>query len=130
MAKDVGTQPAMKQALSLLKENRLVEAGHLLAEVCRTDPSDAEAWFKLGIVNFELNAFSHAETCFRRAIELRPRLDSAYYNLGRSLEFQGKLDEAIAVYQELLRFAPWPYSSPSCSSRGSRASCSRTRRSP
>ena len=95
-----------EHALAFFEENRWVEAGSLLAEICRTDPSDAEAWFKLGIVNFELNAFPQAETCFRRVIELRPDLDSGYYNLGRSLEYQAKHDEALAVYRNLLQFAP------------------------
>ena len=106
MNKDVAANSMKEQALALFRENRLVEAGKLLAEICTIDPSDAEAWFKLGIVNFELNTLPQAETCFRRVVELRPRLDSAYYNLARSLEFQAKHDEAIATYQELLWIAP------------------------
>ena len=77
MNKDVAANSMKEQALALFRENRLVEAGKLFAEICTIDPSDAEAWFKLGIINFELNTLLQAETCFRKVVELRPSLDSA-----------------------------------------------------
>lgn len=95
------------QALALVEEKRLTEARDLYAEICRVDPLDAEAWFRLGTIYLETCAMAQAEACFHQVIKLRPRLDIAYYNLARSLEFQGtihgKYDDAIAVYRQLLQ---------------------------
>ena len=98
------------QALALVKEQRLAEAGSLYAEICRIDPLDAESWFRLGTINLQFSALAQAEACFRQVVKLEPRLAIAYYNLGRSLELQGaiqgKYDDAIAVYRQLLQISP------------------------
>jgi tetratricopeptide (TPR) repeat protein len=106
MKKNIRTHAKKKKALALLKDNRLGEARDLYAEVCKIDPIDAESWFRLGTINIELKAMALAEACFRRVVELEPRLASAYYNLGRSLELQAKDEEAIAVYRQLLQITP------------------------
>ena len=106
MKNNIRTRAKKKQALTLLKENRLAEARDLYAEICKIDPLDAESWFRLGTVNIEFNALGEAESCFRRVVELEPRLAIAYYNLGRSLELQAKDNEAIAVYRKLLQMTP------------------------
>ena len=106
MKKNIRTHTKKKKALALLKDKRLGEARDLYAEVCKIDPVDAESWFRLGTINIELKAMARAEGCFRRVVELEPRLASAYYNLGRSLELQAKDEEAIAVYWQLLQMTP------------------------
>jgi hypothetical protein len=47
-----------------------------------------------------------AETYFRRAISLRPRMPTPYHNLGRVLELQGRLTEAEVALNEFLRLSP------------------------
>ena len=106
MKKNIRTHAKKKQALALIQEHRLPEARALYAEICKIDPVDAEAWFRMGTVNLELEALPQAEACFRRVIELQPRLDIAYYNLGRALELQSKDKEAIAAYRKLLQLTP------------------------
>ena len=106
MKKNIRTHAKKKKALALLKDNRLGEARDLYAEVCKIDPMDAESWFRLGTINIELKAMAPAEGCFRRVVELEPRLASAYYNLGRTLELQAKDEESIAVYRQLLQMTP------------------------
>lgn len=106
MKKNIRTHAKKRQALALLQEHRWAEAGTLYADICKIDPLDAEAWFRLGTTNLELDALPQAEACFRRVIELQPRLDIAYYNLGRSLELQLKDEEAIAAYRKLLQLSP------------------------
>ena len=106
MKENVRTRNKKKKALALLKEHHFREAGNLYSEICKIDPLDAESWFRLGTIHIELNAMKSAEACFRRVIELRPKLAIAYYNLARSLELQAKDKEAIAVYRELLQISP------------------------
>ncbi|MEJ2574919.1 MAG: sulfotransferase [Gammaproteobacteria bacterium] len=100
-------RPRFCKALALLQARRLAEAGALYAEVCKINPLDTESWFRLGTINLELSALTQAEACFRRVIELDPKLVIAYYNLGRSIELTGiRDDEAIAIYRKLLQIAP------------------------
>jgi len=106
MKKNILTNSKKKQALALLQDNRAAEAKTLYADVCRIDPLDAEAWFRLGTINLEFNVLPEAEACFRRVVELRPQLDIAYYNLGRALELQGRYDAAVETYEKLLRIKP------------------------
>ena len=106
MRKNIHTRSKKSRALALLNEKRLAEAISLYTEICRIDPLDAEAWFRLGTTYLELSAVIQAEDCFRRVIELEPRLAIAHYNLGRSQELQGKDAEAIATYRKLLQLTP------------------------
>lgn len=103
MKKDIRTHSKKKKALALLEERRLADARALYADVCKIDPRDAEAWFRLGTINLEFSAMPQAEACFRRVIELQPRLVIAYYNLGRALELQGLDEQAVATYRKLLQ---------------------------
>lgn len=106
MKENIRTRDKKKKALAFLKEQRFREAGELYSEICKVDPLDAESWFRLGTTHIELNAMKPAEACFKRVIELRPKLAIAYYNLARSLELQAKDKEAIAVYRKLLQISP------------------------
>ena len=44
--------------------------------------------------------------CYRRALELRPDYSLAFNNLGNVYKDQGKLDEAIACYNQAVRMNP------------------------
>ena len=43
---------------------------------------------------------------YREALRIAPQFASAYYNLGRLLEEEGRLPEAIASYREAVRLEP------------------------
>jgi tetratricopeptide (TPR) repeat protein len=47
-----------------------------------------------------------AITCFRKAIDLDPKLANAHINLGVALKMQGKVDEAIACFRKALDLLP------------------------
>ena len=47
------------------------------------------------------------ERLYRRALEIQPALADVRINLGRFLETQGRLDEAIDQYEEAIREQPW-----------------------
>ena len=47
-----------------------------------------------------------AIACYRRVIELDPKLAAAHNNLGIALKHQGKLDEAIACYHKAIELDP------------------------
>jgi tetratricopeptide (TPR) repeat protein len=53
----------------------------------------------LGSLLLRLEKFPEAEAALREALCYDPRLAIAHYHLGRTLEGEGKTDDAIAEYQ-------------------------------
>jgi tetratricopeptide (TPR) repeat protein len=75
-------------------------------------PDNADAWFNLAFVHESRNDLVNAERCFRRALELNPKIDRAWYGLGLTLIRSGRLEEAIGVLKkniELQPFSPFGY---------------------
>ena len=55
----------------------------------------------MGTTLLNSNRYDAAEICFRRAIELKPDFNDAYFKLGTTLANDGKTDEALATYRQL-----------------------------
>ncbi len=47
-----------------------------------------------------------AIACYKKAIELDPKLAKAHYNLGDALSGKGQVDEAIACYKKAIELDP------------------------
>lgn len=99
-------QTMKQQALKLLRENRLVEAGTLLSQICAQNGEDVDAWYLLSSVHGMLGNMDEADRCCRRVIALNPDHSQAHLNLGNVLLSQGNLDEAVVHYQTALRINP------------------------
>ncbi len=100
---DIVSPPSKDALLALLQARRLPEARALGEALCREQPQDAEAWHLLGVVHGSLGEIQAAEACFRKAIELRPKLAEAHSNLAGLLEAQGRLEEAAESYRTGLK---------------------------
>jgi tetratricopeptide (TPR) repeat protein len=64
----------------------------------------------LGLVYLERDMFEDAQTFFRKTIAIGPGLIEAYFELGRSLWFNGQRDEAIETWKKGFtanKFNPW-----------------------
>ena len=48
---------------------------------------------------YDAGQLVEAEQAYRRILEIRPDLAEAHHNLAKSLERQGRLDEAVLHYQ-------------------------------
>ena len=81
------------------KSSEAVDIYRRAIEVSASDDADICNNFGLALSNIQLH--SEAETAFRKAIELRPQFDDAYFNLGRELTSFG---DAV-VGMEMLRRA-------------------------
>lgn len=66
----------------------------------------AEEHVTLGNSLVELGKFDRATECYSRAIELDPKLATAYHNLGEMLVGQKRWDEAIANYRQAIAINP------------------------
>jgi Tfp pilus assembly protein PilF len=95
----------------------------LLAEAGQTDqaldqlkvqeqvtPNDASLLFNIGFLYEQSNRSADAERYFRRAIELKPEIDRAWYGLGLVLIKQGRLQEALDALKRNTELQPMsPY---------------------
>ncbi|MCX7252302.1 MAG: tetratricopeptide repeat protein [Burkholderiales bacterium] len=66
------------------------------------DPLRYVALFNLGVLHGSLQQPQEAEPLYREALRLQPTLLQARLNLGHALENQGKLDDAVAQWQQVL----------------------------
>jgi len=65
-------------------------------------PSQHVAWFNLGVELINRGDPAGAEQAYRKALELQPGLIEAQFNLGNSLEAQGRSAETIALWRSAL----------------------------
>jgi predicted O-linked N-acetylglucosamine transferase (SPINDLY family) len=69
-------------------------------------PSYVEALVNLGVCNYDIGKFDLAEQFCRRAIEISSWHLEANNNLAATMKELGRPEEAIAIYQELLKHYP------------------------
>jgi tetratricopeptide (TPR) repeat protein len=101
-------QPAVAVS-RLLQQGKPAEARAAAAEALKTRPADAELWGLLGVASARANDLAAAETAFRKAVVLAPRLESAWLNLGRVYQLspaEGAAAKGIAAYDTVLRLNP------------------------
>ena len=102
---------------SILKIQELIQAGDFVSanaalfSALKSDPLNGGLYNLRGILNVQSGHPDKAESDFAQAIELDPKLLSAYLNLGRL--YQSKIDsdpsllrKAIAVYERAVRIHP------------------------
>ncbi|WP_094605960.1 Photosystem I assembly protein Ycf3 [Sporomusa silvacetica DSM 10669] len=65
-----------------------------------------EAFYNLGLLYRNAGRFGEAESCFCRAIELKPDYPEALYQLGLLFEDTNRLDEAAAFFYQAIKMKP------------------------
>lgn len=66
------------------------------------DPTRADTAYDLGRVYMERGQYELAAEQFRRALIVSPDNPAALYQLGKALEFLGRVDEALQAYEQAL----------------------------
>ena len=87
--------------------HRLLQEGHRTRPEVRRRPQQPG---HCAVWKGQLDA---AIACYRKAIELDPKLAVAHYNLGIALRAKGQVDEAIAAYKKAIELNP-KYAEPHC----------------
>ena len=106
--------PALKEAwlelgLTLTRRNQVADAAAAYQRAIELDPACAEACINLGLVYLTHEGDARqAESWFLRACEGLPRLPAAHVNLGLALQEQGRVADALEVYEAAL--SRWPES--------------------
>lgn len=70
-----------------------------LQQAILLDPYNPQLYIELGGIYYQLKQYDAAQNQFQVAVNLKPDLANAYYNLGHSLESKGDLTQALAAYQ-------------------------------
>ena len=79
-------------------DNRLAEALALYLKAARIAPKDVSSQLSIGILSVRAGRLEHAETAFRRVIELAPEYYAGYQELSRLyLRMNTKLPEASSL---------------------------------
>jgi predicted O-linked N-acetylglucosamine transferase (SPINDLY family) len=74
--------------------------------VLRSQPTDAHAWFLLGVICQGTGRLEEAVSVFRRSIQLRPEHAPTWNLLGIALAGQGRPAEAEASFRRSLQIQP------------------------
>jgi Flp pilus assembly protein TadD len=77
-----------------------------LEKAVSLDKNNLEAHNALGVVYLFLEDPKRAEVSTRKVLDLDPKNGTAYFNLGLSLDRQGRYPEAVASQQQAHRFEP------------------------
>jgi len=90
----------------LRQEDRLDEAIEHFQQAAELNPDIAEPHIGLGDVYLARREYEQAEAALRKAITFEPPSAYAHLLLGKTLEAQGRLDEAFAEYERSLEIEP------------------------
>ena len=93
----------LQNGIRLYQQKKYKQAREELLQEIRAHPGSAEAFFYLGMSEFNLGNASGAEKHMRRALELNPRSTAVQYNLGVLLLNQKRPKEAVTFLLEAAR---------------------------
>jgi tetratricopeptide (TPR) repeat protein len=100
------TYDLFQQGREHLAAGQAAQATVALEKAKKREPRKASIREALGIAYFRIRRFAEAESEFRTILELEPVDHYAHFALGRCLEKQGRLAEAIGHYRLASFFRP------------------------
>jgi len=110
LEKTVQTYPKSDRAMFLLGRARFrlgdkAGAEEILTRATQLAPGSVEAHVQLGIVQLAQRHTKDAQRSFRAAIQAKPNLADAWFNLGLSLGNENRA-ESVAAFREAIRLKP------------------------
>jgi TonB family protein len=99
--------PALAPAVKLVREGESQKAVDFLKNAVKTNKTDGEAWYYLGIVYLQLSDLKKATDAFKKAVEMRPDLAAqAQAGYAYALVLRNKLDSAAMAANRALHIDP------------------------
>ncbi len=95
-----------KAAYELEQQGKTTEAEAIWRSLAKANPTDAEAYANLGLLEARQQHYKEAVPLYRKALALNPSMPGLRLNLGLSLFKSGALKDAIATFTPLLKSAP------------------------
>lgn len=94
------------QAWQHLQAGASARAEEIYRQVLQDEPLNADAFFGLGLVEWNKGRLEEAASHYQQALRCRPDFFEAQNNLGNVFVVQGKWAEAAQVYREILARRP------------------------
>lgn len=91
---------------TLQRQARTAESLTPMQTAAKLLPGDWEVFNNLGVTHDALGDATQAETCFTKALALKPDFLDALRNAAENLRRQNKLDQALAAYQRICALDP------------------------
>jgi protein O-GlcNAc transferase len=85
---------------------RLQAAEQIYRQILQVDPTHADSWHLLGVINAQEGRHRDAVEYIARALDLRPQWAEAQANMGHALRKQGKPDEAVRFLRSAVQLKP------------------------
>lgn len=89
-----------------LQNNQITEALNVCNQLCKSTPSDVEAWLICASIHAQLGAFPKIVECCETVIKLQSNHVMAHYNLGLAHHSMGNLESAEKSFRNTLRLNP------------------------
>ena len=96
----------LRQAMQATEKKQYVRAISLMRQIVDADDRDFPVWEELGTNFFITKTFFEAESCYLKALQLKPDFVPAMINLGRLRIVVKNLDGAIDVLNRALKLQP------------------------
>jgi tetratricopeptide (TPR) repeat protein len=93
-------------SLTVAQNNYWREPLAFCERTVRCEPDNFGERVNLGLEYYKIGRKKEAEASFKKAIELAPGYEDAYYNLGRLKYEAGMMEEAAALFKETIRLKP------------------------
>jgi tetratricopeptide (TPR) repeat protein len=100
------SKATLAQVETLIHQNHLDEAKTKVMEELQRNPTSADAYILLGMIQGEQQDFASAASSFQSAIKFKPTSARAHKNLGSLYVAEKKPDLAEKEFREVLRFDP------------------------
>lgn len=102
-------EPALRDAMTAYRENRLDDAREILREFLTTSPDNVNAIKLMGEIAVKSGRMLRAEELFKRCVDLAPDFSAARFRYATILMTQNKPQEAIDQVDEILKDDDDPY---------------------
>lgn len=103
---DFSPASTLAAARAALDRGDEAAAEELLAALEAEAPHEWEVYHLRGILHARRQAWEQAERCFQQAHQLNPTHPAPLTNLGNLRTEQGRLEEALPLYQQALSYDP------------------------
>jgi Flp pilus assembly protein TadD len=103
------TATQLAWAMLLSDNGEKISAEGVLQEILRRNERCYPACIELARICAATGKTNEAERHFKRAIDIRPGYPAALYSLGYFYKQNGRIDEALSLYQRLAELAPGDY---------------------
>ena len=100
------TSDLLIEANNLFDQRRLSDAMIKFKEVLKQDPFNAEASYKCGLIQTELENESEAIFYYEKAISIDPNFSPAYTNLGLVYSKKENYQKALEYFDKVIKLTP------------------------